>query len=141
MGRGARGVRGMTLQATQKVVSLIVVDNDQMDILTATIHGYGKRTAVTEYRFSKRGAQGVISIQTSDRNGKVVGASLVNSEDEIMLITDKGVLVRTRVDEISQMGRNTQGVKLISLGEDERLVSIEKIESLDQDENGNEQKG
>lgn len=133
MGRGARGVRGMTLQPKQKVVSLIVVENDQMDILTATIHGYGKRTAVTEYRFSKRGAQGVMSIQTSDRNGKVIGAIPVVSEDEIMLITSGGVLVRTRVSEISQIGRATQGVRLINLGEGEELVSLERVDALEAD--------
>jgi DNA gyrase subunit A len=131
MGRGARGVRGMTLKPGQKVVSLIVVEDESIDILTATENGYGKRTAVTEYRLSGRGAQGVMSIQTSARNGLVVAAIPVITIDEIMLITSGGVLVRTRAGEISQIGRTTQGVRLINLGEGEKLVSVERVDPLE----------
>ena len=134
MGRVSRGVRGMLLKPKQKVVSLIVVESNEIDILTATENGYGKRTAVAEYRFSKRGAQGVMSIQTSARNGNVVGAIQVVTTDEIMLITSGGVLVRTRAGEVSQIGRATQGVKLINLGEGEKLVSLERVDALEIDE-------
>lgn len=131
MGRGARGVRGMLLQPGQKVVSLIVVENPEIDILTATENGYGKRTPVTEYRFSNRGAQGVMSIQTSARNGQVVAAIPVIASDEIMLITNGGVLVRTRAEEVSQIGRATQGVRLINLSQGEKLVSLERVDPLE----------
>lgn len=131
MGRASRGVRGMMLQAQQKIVSLIVLNDSEIDILTATENGYGKRTAASEYRFSNRGAQGVMSIQTSDRNGQVVGAIPVLSSDEIMLITSGGVLVRTRAQEISQIGRTTQGVRLINLGQNEKLVSLERVDPLE----------
>ncbi|MBV9575666.1 MAG: DNA gyrase subunit A, partial [Gammaproteobacteria bacterium] len=125
MGRQAAGVRGVKLQDGQRIVSLIV--SRQGDILTATENGYGKRTSLEEYRLSGRGGQGVISIQVNERNGKVVGALQVNQEDEIMLISNKGTLVRVRVAEISLIGRNTQGVRLIQLGDDEVLVSLERI--------------
>lgn len=128
MGRQAVGVRGVKLQEDQRVVSLIVSRGG--DILTATENGYGKRTALDEYRLSGRGGQGVISIQVNERNGKVVGATQVNQEDEIMLISDKGTLVRVPVAEISLIGRNTQGVRLIQLGESETLVSLERIANI-----------
>lgn len=128
MGRQAAGVRGVKLQAGQKVVSLIVSRDG--DILTATENGYGKRTALEEYRLSGRGGQGVISIHVNERNGKVVGALQVNAEDEIMLISNKGTLVRVPAAEISVIGRNTQGVRLIQLGEGEALVSLERIASI-----------
>jgi DNA gyrase subunit A len=128
MGRQAAGVRGVKLQDGQKVVSMIVAQ--QGDILTTTENGYGKRTALDEYRLSGRGGQGVISIQVSERNGKVVGALQVNSEDEVMLISNKGTLVRVPVAEISLIGRNTQGVRLIQLGEGEALVSLERIANM-----------
>ncbi|MBX3709281.1 MAG: DNA gyrase subunit A [Gammaproteobacteria bacterium] len=128
MGRQAAGVRGVKLQDGQKVVSLIV--SREGDILTATENGYGKRTALEEYRLSGRGGQGVISIQSSDRNGKVVSAVQVNQEDEVMLISNKGTLVRVPVSEISVIGRNTQGVRLIQLGESEVLVSLERIANI-----------
>lgn len=128
MGRQAVGVRGVRLQDGQKVVSLIVARGG--DILTATENGYGKRTAIDEYRLSGRGGQGVISIQVNERNGKVVGAIEVNPEDEVMLISNKGTLVRVPVAEISIFGRNTQGVRLIQLGEEEMLVSLERIASV-----------
>jgi DNA gyrase subunit A len=128
MGRQATGVRGVKLQDGQKVVSLIVSGN--CDILTATENGYGKRTAIDEYRLSGRGGQGVISIQVTERNGKVVSAIEVNPEDEVMLISNKGTLVRVPASEISLIGRNTQGVRLIQLGESESLMSIERIANI-----------
>src|SRR5205823_5531985 len=118
MGRTARGVRGVKLQPDQRVMSLIVVAPEG-DILTATENGYGKRTAIEEYRITGRGGQGVISIQVSERNGSVVGATQVNPQDEVMLISNKGTLVRMPVSEISLVGRNTQGVRLINLMNEE----------------------
>ncbi len=132
MGRNAVGVRGIKLAKEQKVISLIIAT--ESDILTATENGYGKRTAVEDYPRHGRGGQGVISIQTTARNGEVTGAVLVDAEDEVMLITTNGTLVRTRVDEISIMGRNTQGVKLISLSEGEKLSGIERIENIQADD-------
>lgn len=125
MGRQAIGVRGIKLPATHKLVSLLV--SHQGDILTATEHGYGKRTALNEYRISGRGGQGVISIQVTERNGSVVSAIQVHPDDEVMLISNKGTLVRMPVAEISLIGRNTQGVRLIQLHNDEILVSLERI--------------
>ncbi len=129
MGRSARGVRGVKLQEGQRAISLVVV-SPKGDILTATENGFGKRTAIDEYRAAGRGGQGVISIQVNERNGKVIGAIQVNPEDEIMLISNKGTLVRMPVDEISLVGRNTQGVRLISLTNDELLVGLEKVATL-----------
>ena len=110
------------------MIALIVVEKGA--ILTVTENGYGKRTAVDEYPLRGRGGQGVISIQTTERNGKVIGAVQVNGHHEIMLITNAGTLVRTRVEEISILGRNTQGVKLISVQGEERLIGVEKIETI-----------
>jgi DNA gyrase subunit A len=126
MGRAAKGVRGIRLKSNQKVVSLIVIRPDGA-ILTATENGYGKRTALQEYSKINRGGQGVKAIQVNQRNGKVVGAVQVYDGDEIMLISDQGTLIRTRVDEISVIGRNTQGVKLINLGEGEKLIGVQRI--------------
>ena len=131
MGRTARGVKGIKLVDGQKVISLIKVEEG--DILTVTEQGYGKRTPINDYPVYGRGGQGVISIQTSERNGQVIGAAQVTSEDELMLISDSGTLVRTRVAEISTMGRNTQGVRLIRLADDESLIGIEKIVEPDED--------
>ncbi len=125
MGRTARGVKGIRLGKGQRVISLIKVDD--ADVLTVTEQGYGKRTSVEDYPVHSRGGQGVISIQTTERNGEVVGAALVCSENELMLISDNGTLVRTRVEEISQMSRNTQGVRLIKLSDGESLIGIEVI--------------
>ncbi len=133
MGRTARGVRGIRLGEGQKVISLIIA-SEGMDVLSVTEQGYGKRTPVEEYPVHGRGGQGVISIQTSERNGKVVGAALVSEEDEIMLISDCGTLVRTRVSEISRLGRNTQGVRLIRLAEGESLIGVEPIVEHDDEE-------
>jgi len=132
MGRTAAGVRGIQLQEGQQVIELLILGEGT--ILTATENGYGKRTAVDEYPAKGRGGMGVISIQTSERNGKVVSASQVTDEDEVMLITKNGTLVRTRASEISVLSRNTQGVKLISLEEGDQLVGVERIEPMADDE-------
>ena len=135
MGRGARGVRGMNLAKGGRVIALLVAENEEQGVLTATENGYGKRTPIAEYTRHGRGTQGMIAIQTSERNGKVVAATLVGSEDEIMLITDGGVLIRTRVNEIREMSRSTQGVTLINLSEGEKLSGLQCIFDRD-DENG-----
>jgi len=132
MGRSARGVRGIKLQPKQQVISLIIVEASGC-ILTCTENGYGKRTKIDEFSTIGRGGQGVIAIQTTERNGRVIGAQQVADNDEIMLISSKGVLVRTRVDEISIVGRNTQGVRLINLGADEKLVGIQAIDELEEE--------
>ncbi|HRE56054.1 MAG TPA: DNA gyrase subunit A, partial [Candidatus Competibacter sp.] len=134
-GRSACGVRGIRLGEGQKVIALIVVGEGT--VLTVTENGFGKRTPADDYPRHSRGGQGVIAIQTSERNGRVVGAVQVESDHELMLITDGGTLVRTRVGEISVVGRNAQGVKLISLHGEEKLVGVEKIESIgDLESNG-----
>jgi DNA gyrase subunit A len=139
MGRATRGVRGMKLAPEQQVLSLLIAEHDQQTVLVATENGYGKRTVLADFRHSGRGTQGVKAIAVSERNGLVVAAKLVNDEDEIMLITTGGVLIRTRVKEIRELGRATQGVTLINLGEGEKLSGIEKIvETDDDDENAEE---
>jgi len=135
MGRATRGVRGMKLAPEQQVLSLLIAQDDQQTVLVATENGYGKRTVLADFRHSGRGTQGVKAIAVSERNGLVVAAKLVNDEDEIMLITTGGVLIRTRVKEIRELGRATQGVTLINLGEGEKLSGIEKIVETDDDEN------
>ncbi|MEW6678286.1 MAG: DNA gyrase subunit A [Pseudomonadota bacterium] len=127
MGRVSRGVRGIKMPAGAEVISLLVADTDDEEVLTATENGYGKRTPVGEYRQTGRGTQGVIAISTSARNGKVVAAVLVKPEDEVMLITTGGVLIRTRVKEIRAAGRSTQGVTLINLGEGEKLSGLQPV--------------
>jgi DNA gyrase subunit A len=134
MGRATRGVRGMKLVAKQQVLSLLIAENDQQTVLVATENGYGKRTVLADFRHSGRGTQGVKAIAISERNGLVVAAKLVNEDDEIMLITTGGVLIRTRVKEIRELGRATQGVTLINLGEGEKLSGLEKIVETDDDE-------
>jgi DNA gyrase subunit A len=133
MGRVARGVRGMKLSGGQKVISLLVAENETVSVLTATENGFGKRTPITEYTRHGRGTQGMIAIQTSARNGNVVAATLVEESDEIMLITTGGVLIRTRVKEIREMSRSTQGVTLINLGPEEKLAGLQKIVDKDDD--------
>ena len=128
-GRTARGVRGIRIEEEQSVISLVVA-HPNGTILTATANGYGKRTAIEEYRISGRGGQGVISIQVTERNGKVVRSAQVNDNDEAMLITDKGTLVRFKVNELSIIGRNTQGVRLINVSAGEQVVGMQKIEDL-----------
>jgi DNA gyrase subunit A len=127
MGRNARGVRGMAIDETQSVIAMLVAEDEQQSVLTATINGYGKRTPIGEYTRHGRGTKGMIAIQQTERNGKVVAATLARTEDEIMLITDTGVLVRTRVSEIREMGRATQGVTLIALDEGSALSGLQRI--------------
>jgi DNA gyrase subunit A len=131
MGREARGVRGMQLDDGQQVIAMLVAGSETQSVLTATENGYGKRTPITEYTRHGRGTKGMIAIQTSERNGKVVAATLVDTEDEIMLITTTGVLIRTRISEIREMGRATQGVTLISLDEGTKLSGLQKIAEAD----------
>jgi DNA gyrase subunit A len=143
MGRVSRGVRGMRLPPGQKVISLLVAENENVSVLTATENGFGKRTPIVEYTRHGRGTQGMIAIQTSARNGNVVAATLVDDKDELMLITTGGVLIRTRVNEIREMSRATQGVTLINLGPEEKLAGLQKIVDSDDadvagiDANGN----
>ena len=127
VGRNARGVRGMMLETGQSVIAMLVAEDESQSVLTATEHGYGKRTSIVEYTRHGRGTKGMIAIQQSERNGKVVAATLVRPEDEIMLITDRGVLVRTRVSEIRELGRATQGVTLISLDDGSALSGLQRI--------------
>ncbi len=133
MGRASRGVRGMKLAAKQHVIALLVAEDESQAVLTATENGYGKRTAITEYTRHGRGTQGMIAIQTSARNGKVVAATLVKQEDQIMLIGTNGVLIRTRVREIREMSRSTQGVTLINLGKEDKLAGLSRIADPEED--------
>ncbi|MCO5336137.1 DNA gyrase subunit A [Delftia tsuruhatensis] len=134
MGRNARGVKGMTLEEGQSVIAMLVAEDESQSVLTATENGYGKRTSIVEYTRHGRGTKGMIAIQQSERNGKVVAATLVHADDEIMLITDTGVLVRTRVSEIRELGRATQGVTLISLDEGAKLGGLQRIVENDANE-------
>ncbi|HEY4542362.1 MAG TPA: DNA gyrase subunit A [Noviherbaspirillum sp.] len=134
MGRNARGVRGMNLEEGQQVIALLVAENEQQSVLTATQNGYGKRTPITEYTRHGRGTKGMIAIQTSERNGKVVAATLVEPHHEIMMITTGGVLIRTRVSEIREMGRATQGVTLIAVEDGTRLSGLQRIVETDVDD-------
>ena len=130
MGRTACGVRGIKLVRDQRVISLII--GNEGDVMTVTENGFGKRTAIDQFPVKGRGGMGVISIKTSDRNGAQIGAVRVDESDEIMLITDGGTLVRTRIADVSQMGRDTQGVTMIRLSKDEKLIGIERIEALEE---------
>ncbi|MCS0633412.1 DNA gyrase subunit A [Telluria mixta] len=134
MGRTARGVRGMNLEEGQNVIALLVAENEQQSVLTATENGFGKRTPITEYTRHGRGTKGMIAIQTSERNGKVVAATLVEETDEIMLITTGGVLIRTRVAEIREMGRATQGVTLIAVEDGTKLSGLQRVVETDLEE-------
>jgi DNA gyrase subunit A len=134
MGRAARGVRGMMLEDGQQVIAMLVAESEQQSVLTATENGFGKRTPIVEYTRHGRGTKGMIAIQTSERNGKVVAAVLVEEKDEIMLITTGGVLVRTRVSEIREMGRATQGVTLISVDEGTKLTGVQRVVESDSEE-------
>ncbi|WP_374674227.1 DNA gyrase subunit A [Ideonella sp.] len=127
MGRNARGVRGMALEPGQNVIAMLVAEDETQSVLTATENGFGKRTSIVEYTRHGRGTKGMIAIQQSERNGKVVAATLVRANDEIMLITDRGVLVRTRVAEIRELGRATQGVTLIALDDGAKLSGLQRI--------------
>ena len=134
MGRNAAGVRGMKLAKGQHVISLLTAADEAQSVLTATRNGYGKRTPISDYTRHGRGTQGMIAIQCSERNGPLVAARLVSRDDEIMLITTGGVLIRTRVSEVREQGRSTQGVRLINLDEGEQLAGLEKIVEPDEDE-------
>jgi DNA gyrase subunit A len=137
MGRTARGVRGMKLGPGQQVISMLVAENEELAVLTATENGFGKRTPIGEYTRHNRGTQGMIAIITSSRNGKVVAAKLVKPDDEIMLITSGGVMIRTRVNEVREMSRATQGVTLINLDPGEKLAGLERVvESEDSESDG-----
>ncbi|MEX1073526.1 MAG: DNA gyrase C-terminal beta-propeller domain-containing protein, partial [Burkholderiales bacterium] len=139
MGRQAGGVRGMRLpeDGSQRVVCMLVAKDESRTVLTATEHGFGKRTPISEYTKHGRGGQGLIAIQASDRNGRLVGAVLVDDSDQVMLISTRGVLIRTKVAQIREQGRSTQGVTLIALGEGEKLAGLERIEEKDEDVPGN----
>jgi DNA gyrase subunit A len=143
MGRQATGVRGMRLpeDGSARVVSMLVAKDDKRSVLTATENGYGKRTPIAEYTRHGRGGQGMIAIQTTERNGKLVGAVLVDDSDQVMLISTRGVLIRTEVAQIREMGRSTQGVTLIALGEGEKLAGIERIVEREEDEGGGNGRG
>ena len=134
MGRNAHGVRGMMLDKGQKVISLLVAEDEAQSVLTATENGYGKRTPIVEYTRHGRGTKGMIAIQQSERNGKVVVAALVRPDDEVMLISTGGVLIRTKVKSIREMGRSTQGVTLINLGGAEKLAGLERVVEAEDDE-------
>ena len=132
MGRGAAGVRGIKLPEGARVIALSIMHDGL--ILTATENGYGKRTSIDDFPVQGRGGQGVIAIKTNDRNGDTVGALQIADADEVMLISSNGTLVRTSVDDISIMGRNTQGVRLIRVEKDQRLVGLARIEAIESDE-------
>ena len=134
LSRTARGVRGMMLDEGQAVIAMLVAEDETQSVLTATVNGYGKRTSIVEYTRHGRGTKGMIAIQQTERNGRVVAATLVRADDEIMLITDKGVLVRTRVSEIRELGRATQGVTLIALDGGSTLSGLQRI--VENDANG-----
>ena len=137
MGRTARGVRGIDLNDNSHLVSLIIAEPDGT-ILTATVNGFGKRTPIDDYPLKvHRGGQGVITIKTTDRNGDVIGAVQVKDDNDVMLISNLGTLVRTPVKGISVVGRNTQGVNLIRLSGEEKLVGLERIEDIDEPDASN----
>jgi DNA gyrase subunit A len=129
MGRTARGVRGIKLKSNQAVISMLIINSgtDEAKVLIATENGYGKRTELSDFPRKNRGGQGVIAIKVGERNGPVVGAQMVLDDDDLILITGGGRLVRTRAREITVVGRNTQGVRLMRLGEDEQLTSLGKV--------------
>ena len=126
MGRTARGVRGIKLDKGQQVISLIIPKEDT-SILTVSENGYGKRSKSSDFRKTRRGAKGVIAMQTSERNGQLIGAAQVSDEDQLMLITNRCMLVRTKAFEINVIGRNTQGVTVIKLKEGENLISLAPV--------------
>ncbi|MFN3883506.1 MAG: DNA gyrase subunit A [Rhodocyclaceae bacterium] len=134
MGRVARGVRGMMLEEGQKVISMVVASDESMSVLTATENGYGKRTPIAEYTRHGRGTKGMIAIQTSERNGALIGAVLVEENDEVMLISTGGVLIRSRVDQVRETGRSAQGVRLINLDDGTKLAGIEKVIETEDEE-------
>ena len=134
MGRTARGVRGMNLELNHQIIALLVAEDEEQSVLTATEKGFGKRTSIKEYTRHKRGTKGMIAIQTSGRNGKLVAATLAGVNEEIMLITTGGILIRTRVMEISEMGSATQGVKLITIEDGNKLSGVQRVIESDSSE-------
>ena len=134
MGRAAHGVRGMALEPTQTVIAMLVAEDETQSVLTATENGFGKRTPIVEYTRHGRGTKGMIAIQQSERNGQVVGAALVRPEDEVMLISTGGVLIRTKVNSIREMGRSTQGVTLINLADGTTLAGLERVAESEGDD-------
>src|SRR6476660_3950968 len=134
MGRNAHGVRGMALDPGQRVISMLVAEDEQQSVLTATENGYGKRTPIVEYTRHGRGTKGMIAIQQSERNGQVVAAALVLPDDEVMLISTGGVLIRTSVKSIREMSRSTQGVTLINLDDGEKLAGLERVVETEEDD-------
>ncbi|HCR16810.1 MAG TPA: DNA gyrase subunit A [Candidatus Latescibacteria bacterium] len=141
MGRSAQGVRGITLAAGDSVVGMVVVRGPDSLLLTVCTKGYGKRTEVADYRLTRRGGKGVINIKTTDRNGEVVSVKDVVDDEELMLISQNGILIRQPVGDISSIGRNTQGVKLINLDEGDRVIDVAKVVNQNGDENGSEEVG
>jgi DNA gyrase subunit A len=131
----------MALDAGQKLIAMLVAESETQSVLTATENGFGKRTPITEYTRHGRGTKGMIAIQTSERNGKVVAATLVDSTDEIMMITTGGVLIRTRVSEIREMGRATQGVTLIAVEDGAKLSGLQRILEADSDDDNGADEG
>jgi DNA gyrase subunit A len=134
MGRAARGVRGMMLEDGQSVICMLVAQDEKLNVLTATENGYGKRTPIADYTKHGRGTKGMIAIQTSERNGPVVGAVLVEETDEVMLISTGGVLIRSKVDQVRETGRSAQGVRLINLDDGTKLAGIEKVIETDEEQ-------
>jgi DNA gyrase subunit A len=134
MGRNAHGVRGMMLDKGQKVIAMLVAEDEQQSVLTATERGYGKRTPIVEYTRHGRGTKGMIAIQQSSRNGQVIGAALVRPDDEVVLISTGGVLIRMGVKSIREMSRSTQGVTLINLDDGEKLAGLERVVERDEEE-------
>jgi DNA gyrase subunit A len=136
MGRATHGVKGIDLAQDDEVVGLVVSDSARPLVLAVCGHGFGKRTHIDEFRTQNRGGKGIILIDASERNGPVVGIKLVKDGDEVMLITDRGQTLRTRVDEIRETGRNAQGVKLMTLGDGERIVAVERLAESEGDDGG-----
>jgi DNA gyrase subunit A len=134
MGRSAMGVKAIELDADDQVVGFAITDPDRQQVLAVCERGYGKRTELEEFRQQRRGGKGVILIDTSERNGPVVGIALVNEQDEVMLVTNRGQTIRTRVDEIRMTGRNAQGVRVMNVEADERVVAIEPVGERDDDD-------
>jgi DNA gyrase subunit A len=138
MGRNARGVRGMMLEDGQAVICMLVAKDETLNVLTATENGYGKRTPIADYTKHGRGTKGMIAISTSERNGAVVGAVLVEEVDEVMLISTGGVLIRSKVAQVRETGRSAQGVRLINLDDGTRLAGIEKVIETDEEQEAGE---
>jgi DNA gyrase subunit A len=136
MGRGTHGVKGIDIGEGDHVVGLEVSDGARPLVLAVCANGFGKRTNIEEFRTQNRGGKGIILIDASERNGPVVGVKLVCDRDEVMLITDRGQTLRTRVDEIRETGRNAQGVKLMTLGDGERIVAVERLAEAEADDGG-----